>query len=284
MIVLRTRLHSSILILTLLTLALAGCSFTTDTVATVGGERITVGELNAAMARAGASESDRRAVLDQLIAGRLLELEARSRNITLSEEDIRARIEADRQSVARGTPPGGEVIDTFTETLRENGITSGSDYRTNVRQRLLLERLRPQYIKPVEAVTLQLLVAPNRERAQEALARGRAGVPFDELVREYAAPNLRDERTVNAFSNQAVDSLPKPIRDALPEIREGVYSEPFQVSTGGQYAIVRVAKIERRDPLPNEENSQIRAYLDSLRQKYPVNISPDLSLPPEPAR
>ena len=82
----RNLIRHSLLLLSLL--LLGACGFTTDTAATVGNERITMGELNAATGRLG-PEGDRRQALDQLIDSRLLELEARSRNVTVSDAEIR---------------------------------------------------------------------------------------------------------------------------------------------------------------------------------------------------
>ncbi len=289
MIVLRTRLHSSILVLTLLTLALAGCSFTTDTVATVGGERITVGELNAAMARLGADASDRGAVLDQLIDNRILQLEARARNITVTEEDIDSRREADRQLAAQSIP-GADPADGLQQLLTNAGITSGAAYRENIRERILLDKMRLLYAVPIDAVTLQQLITDDRGKAQEALDKARAGVPFNELVQQYAIEGAKSDQVVNSIGSVVPATNVAGIQRLFPRYREG---DPSSIRQGecsdvqelrGQagrtnYGFVCVSKTERRDPTSQEQGPQFQAWLKGLRQKYPVTINPELNLP-----
>lgn len=91
-----------------LAVALSACGFSTDTVATVGGARITRGELNAAIAGARAraaitgEPTGAATVLDSLIDDRMLELAARDQGIQVSRGEIAALIASQVRAVAAG--------------------------------------------------------------------------------------------------------------------------------------------------------------------------------------
>lgn len=289
----RSRLNASLVFLAILigALALGGCTFSTDTAANVNGEQITVGELNATAAQLHATESDRRAVLDQLIYSRLLEQEARARNITVTEDDIKARREADRQLAAQGGS-GGDSTDGLQALLQNAGITSGSAYDQSVRQRILLQKMRPLYATQVDTVTLQQLITDDKGKAQEALGKARAGTPFNDLVQQYAIDSAKSDQFVNSIGSVVPASNVAGIQRLFPQYKAG---DPGSIKQGdcsevqdlrGQdgktsYGFVCISKAERRDPTSQEQGPQLQAWLDSLRQKYPVTINPDLNLPPE---
>ncbi len=379
----------------LLLLLLGACGFTTDTAATVGNERITMGELNAAAGRLG-PEGDRRQALDQLIDSRLLELEARSRNVTVSDAEIRERMNAIRggfdtqiqqqqgqaldrlaattaqalrptinprgganlpdndlralvrdelgrmggqldahqrdQTIARDVPEGlvrghadslanalrgrgvdvaagdlesaladaaGQLIASRADTtgqlgsaLTRQGIRSGNEYRALVREELLAQKMRPLYLRPVDAITVQRLTTDTQDKAREALGRARAGTPFNELVQQYAVEGAKSEQTVNVGSVavQAVD--PAQLKAIFPQFREG---DPASLKAGDcseiqtvrgaggapNFQIYCIARVERREPAgQNEEAGLRRTWINGLRDKYPVRINPDLDLNP----
>lgn len=410
--------HASLVLL--LALVLGGCGFSTGTAATVGGERITVGEFNGAVARlrdrviansteanwAGVEGQARRLVLDQLIDKRLLQLEARQRGITISDADVRARMEAEMASFAqradqqrrqeldglatngarqlrplvnargggglpdsellaiaraefarvqdalarrerdqviaheiperviaegaialanalrgRGvavtpdevrptveavayqlTPPEPAAGGEFAQSLAGRGLPNGGAYRASLRDELLDERLRPLYIRPVNAITLQQLVTDSQEKAQEALARARAGTPFAEVVQQYAAEQAKSEQFVNSIGSIVPEFNPAGITALFPAYREGdaagikagdcseIQTLRGQRGQQSSYGFVCVSQTERRDPRRNpadpnqDEEEQLRQlWVNSLRAKYPVTIDPNLGLPPAAA-
>jgi PPIC-type PPIASE domain/SurA-like N-terminal domain len=83
----------------ILALTLSACGFSTDTVATVGGERITRGELNALVSeqRAYAELNGQQApsdanMMQYLVSVHLLELSAREQKISVTLEEVDAKI------------------------------------------------------------------------------------------------------------------------------------------------------------------------------------------------
>ena len=113
----------------ILAVALSACSFSTDTVATVGGERITRGELNAAVAVATAAAQrtglpvDPATILDDLISSRLLELAARDQRVQLSQSEINAKIASDVVAINAGVAQSrdqqlGDLVTSASNELR----------------------------------------------------------------------------------------------------------------------------------------------------------------------
>lgn len=382
----------------LLMLALSACTYTTDTAATVASQRITVGEFNAQVANLreqvgtqrwdGATEEARREVktqlLNQMIDDRLVQIEARSRGISVSDAEIRAKMDADRADFAQGFAQQrqqgfeqlaagaaqqlrplvnvrggaglpdddlrallraeierlqaaldgrGQVVDravpesiitdraaalaaalsgkgvtiaatelepllqtiagqladanfglddNFERNLRDEGIASGGAYRDRVRDRLVVEKLRPLYAKDqVTAVTLQQLIADRPEQAEEALKQARGGAQFNELVQRYAVETFKSEQVVNAGSG-ITESFSPELRNLFPSVQEGAYSDVQAVQDGrGQtyYRFFRVAKVEQRPPGADDLNGLRQQWVQSLRDKYPVTINPALNLP-----
>lgn len=246
-----------------LSLVLSACGFTTDTVATVGGDTITRGELNAA---AGPSATaDRATALNNLVYGRLIELEARAQKVTIGPSDLNTQTMADIRD-AQGT-------DGFQQSLLVQGYPSAAAYQQTTRQQLLIQKMRPYWNKAeVESVTLQLLSTDSQAKAQEAAQKGRAGTPFDELLKTYAPAAAQDPQVVNSQGSIAVDALNPTIRDSFQGIKEGAYSDPIPAGGGQQYVVLRIAKVERRAPTEREQNGLIASWLDGLKTKYPVVV------------
>lgn len=278
----------------LATLVLGGCGFTTQSAATVGPERITMGELNAAVERLrggftaqygpeaweGVAAEGRRVALDNLVDERLLRLEARARGITVTDADVRARVEQDRATAA-SQGGGGNPVESFDQYLRTSYETGGA-YHRDLRDQILDERLRPAYIRPVTSVALQQVVVDNQDRAREALTRGRAGTPIEELINQYAIPEARGDRALNA-GNLVTDFAGPEVRRLFPSFDVGTYSE-VRTAQGqaGQplYVFYRVARLETRNPTPEDTSSLRAQFLDGLRAKYPVVENASLNLPP----
>lgn len=177
--------------------------------------------------------------------------------------------------------------DNFERNLLGEGVASGNAYRDRTRDQVLGEKLRPLYAQDqVTAVTLQQLIADRPERAREALDKARGGAPFNELVQQYAAENFKNEQIVNAGTT-IVESLSPELRGKFPQVQEGAYSD-IQTAPDqrGQtyHRFFRIAKVERRAPTADDLNGLRQQWVQGLRAKYPVTISPALNLPPVDTR
>lgn len=243
-----------------LALLLSACSFSTDTVATVGPDKITRGEL---VAFAGSSPANQAQALNTLVYSHLIDLEARARGVTADGRQVNARVAADL-ATAQGT-------DNFASFLAQN-YSSAAAYQQNTRQQLLIEGLRPRWARPsVQAVTLQLLATDTQARAQEVTQKGRAGAAFDELLKGYAPAAAQAPDVVNSQGSIAVDALNPAVRASFGQIAAGAWSDP--IPNNGQFIVLHIAAVENRAPTAREENGLVAAWLDSLRATYPVTIT-----------
>jgi len=239
---------------------LSACSFSTDTVATVGPDKITRGEL---IAFAGNSPANQAQAINTLVYSHLIDLEARARGVVVDGRQVDVRVAADL-ATAQGT-------DNFASFLTQN-YASAAAYQQNTRQQLLIEGLRPRWTRPsVRAVTLQLLATDTQARAQEVTQKGRAGASFDELLKAYAPAPAQTPDVVNSQGSIAVDALNPAIRASFGPIAAGAWSDP--IPNNGQFIVLRIAAVEDRAPTAREENGLVAAYLDSLRTVYPVTIT-----------
>ena len=385
--------HSSFLSVLVLALLLTSCAFTTDAAATVGSERITVGEYNAAVAQLRAQEGERdgveRDAMDQLIESRLLRLEARRHNIAVTDAEVDAALRAslDRVASAPGQQREGQLdslaaglaqqlrpelnqyggaalpdtdlvqlvraeleriqgtldarsqafpgtlvedlarssagslagalagkgvnvpasrlepylegaarqleasraaaVDQSQQALAQSGITSGSDFRRELHRQLLDQKLQRLYVRPLEAVTVQQLIAPDQQKAQEALDRARAGANFGELVQQYARDDAKSDQVVNNIGSVVPEFFTEEARQLFPSLAAGSYSNvvPIRAPDGTiAYRFFRINSVERRDPTLTEANELRRLWLNSLRERYTVWENPALRIPERPDR
>jgi hypothetical protein len=243
-----------------LAVLLSACTFSTDTVATVGPDKITRGEL---VAVAGSSPSNQAQAINTLVYSHLIDLEARAHGVTASEQQVNAQVAADL-GTAQGT-------DNFAAFLTQN-YSSAAAYQQNTRQQLLIEGLRPYWSKPsVQAVTLQLLATDTQAHAQEVTQKGRAGASFDDLLKQYAPAAAQTPDVVNSQGSIAVDALNPTVRASFGQIAAGAWSDP--IPNNGQFIVLHIASVEDRTPTAREENGLVAAWLDTLRTTYPVTIT-----------
>ncbi len=246
----------------LLAFLLSSCGLSTETVATVGGQAITRGELAAV---AGSAPASQVAALNNLVYGELIELEARAQKITVTDAEVNAQNKEDIAST--------QGSDAFVQALQQQGYPSAAAYRQTLRQQLLIQKMRPVWFSGnVDAVTLQLLTTDSQQKAQEVTQKGRAGGSFDDLLKQYAPAAAQTPDVVNSPGSIAISGLNARVRSAFPEIKEGAYSDPLPTN-GGQFAVLRIAKVEKRAPTEQEGQGLLLSWLDGLKAKYPVTIT-----------
>jgi hypothetical protein len=388
--------HSPFLSVLVLALLLTSCAFTTEAAATVGSQRITVGEYNAGVAqlRAQVGEQDwptyeaaaQREAIDRLIESHLVRLEARRHNIAVTDAEVDAALrtgldqaqaanapgqqrEGQLDSLAAGTAqqlrpeinqyggaalpdtdlvqlvraelermqgtldarsqafPGtlsgelarsgagslagalagkgvnvpasrlepyldsaarqlvaarADATNQFQQGLAQSGVTSGSGYRRDTQRQLLDQKLQQLYVRPVEAVTVQQLIAPDQQKAQEALDKARAGADFNGLVQQYARDDTKGDLVVNNIGSVVPEFFTEETRQIFPSLAAGSYSNvvPVRAPDGTTaYRFFRINTVERRDPTVTEANELRRLWLNSLRERYTVWENPALHIP-----
>ena len=173
-----------------LALLLTGCGDSNDYVATVDGEKILQTELDEALRSQYGAE-----MLNTLIDNKIIELEAKKEDITVSDDAIKAEYDELVESY------GGQ--DTLQETLDANGLTKAS-VQDNIRMYLLTKNViansidisdeeLKQYFEENKAdygqqeqVAASHIFLEDEETAKEVEAKLKAGEDFAELAKTYS--------------------------------------------------------------------------------------------------
>jgi len=173
-----------------LALLLTGCGDSNDYVATVDGEKILQTELDEALRSQYGAE-----MLNTLIDNKIIELEAKKEDITVSDDAIKAEYDELLESY------GGE--DALQETLDANGLTKDS-VQDNIRMYLLTKNViansidisdeeLKQYFEEnkddynqQEQVAASHIFLEDEATAKEVEAKLKAGEDFAELAKTYS--------------------------------------------------------------------------------------------------
>lgn len=173
-----------------LAMLLTGCGESSDYVATVDGEKILQTELDEALRSQYGTD-----MLNTLIDNKIIELEAKKEDITVSDDAIQAEYDELVESY------GGE--DSLQETLDANGLTKES-VKDNIRMYLMtkdviaasiditdeelkqyFEENKDDYGQP-EQVAASHIFLEDEATAKEVEAKITAGEDFAELAKAYS--------------------------------------------------------------------------------------------------
>lgn len=226
----------------------------------------------------------RRQIIDQLIDERA--------QLSLARESV-GRI--DESEVDRAVAGIAEQNGLTLEQLRERLQQEGQDFlrfRERIRDQMLLERLREREIEQRLGITDRDIeqelarqraaagaqaqwnlghllvsvpegageaqVAERRARAEQAVARARAGEDFAALVRDLSDG---DKAGAGALGLRETDRLPGLFADAVRELKSGeVVATPLR--SGAGFHVIKV--LERREPGLTVEQQHARHILLKL--------------------
>ncbi len=152
--------------------------------------------------------------------------------------------------------------------------------------------IRVDRVRPAEVRARHILITPDidaadvalaRARADSALALWRSGTPYDTLVARYH--DASEERSIP--DGVPMDSLPVEYRLALRDVPAGAFSEIFSLPTpAGTYNKWAVAQVVAQRPAGEytldefqervrqqlKEEKSVRRTLDNLRRDYYVVV------------
>lgn len=251
-----------------LTAILAGCSDNnSDYVAKVDGEKILQTELDEAL-----RDQYGAAVLDTLITNKIVELEAKKQNITVTDEDIQAEYDELVESY------GGE--DAIKAVYEANGLTEEA-VKENIRTYQLTKNVIAaslditdeeieQYFEDnkdlygqEEQVVASHILLEDEETAKEVLAKVKAGEDFAELAKEYSTDTSTNEDggDLGYISRNEMDEA---FEEAAFALEKGAVSEVVQTAEG--YHIIKVTnKVPAEEAVFEDVKEEV--YADLLESR-----------------
>lgn len=258
---------SNRLIVCILLMTAVGAAWTQDVVAEVGTERITRSELaERLIAQSGA------AVLEELIAERLLLQAAKQKGVSVSDAEIDARIQILQQNAG-----GAEAFNQLAASL---GFTP-KQLRERIRTQILAEKTmgltvsdeeiqryfdqnRPRLDVPAQ-VKLRRVVCETEAKAKQAYDRLKRGDPIVRVAAEMSDyPDVRANQGEFGIWRQYAG------RDAVIEshafkLQRGQFTEPFPY--GSDFYILYAEEVIPAQPA-TLENARERIRVILLTEKW----------------
>lgn len=277
--------------------ALAGCGGGDSAIATVNGQKITKGELDARLeGQAG------KPTLQQMVDQALVLQYGKAQNIDVSDKEIQDQLNTLQQRF----PPG-----QFETILKQQGLTL-DDAKTIVRVQLIVKKAVDRNIKVGDAQVADfynknktLFSTPAQVRARHILvktkpeadsieAQLKRGADFGQLARKYSVDTgTKDKGGDLGFFGQA--QMVPPFSAAAFSMRPGQISKPVQTQFG--WHIIQVqekrpahnASLAEASPkvranlLQQQETTMSGPFLQQLRSQAKIVVSDDRFNPLYPA-
>lgn len=261
----------SILVLSLVfALILSACNTSTsakkaddNVVARVNDEVITKDELYDALVQENGS-----AVLNSLIANKIVELEAKKQNITVSEEDVQK--EVDKLAEQYGSE------EAFTQFLEMYGY-SLDEIKENIKMNLNVKKLLEPTIKIEESeiksyfdenkasfdtpeqVKASHILVDTEEKAKEVKQKLQDGEDFVELAKTYSTDTSNNQQggELGYFSK---GQMTPEFEEAAFSLKVGEISDPVKTEFG--YHIIKVEdKKEAKEATYEESKDEVKNIL-----------------------
>ena len=251
-----------------LTAILAGCSDSNSSyVAKVDGEKILQTELDEAL-----RDQYGAAVLDTLITNKIVELEAKKQNITVTDEDIQAEYDELVESY------GGE--DAIQAVYEANGLTEEA-VKKNIRTYQLTKNVIAaslditdeeieQYFEDnkdlygqEEQVVASHILLEDEETAKEVLEKVKAGEDFAELAKEYSTDTAtkEDGGDLGYISRNQMDEA---FEEAAFALEKEAVSDIVETDEG--YHIIKVTnKVPAEEAVYEDVKEEV--YVDLLESR-----------------
>jgi len=201
-----------------------------------------------------------RQVLEQMIDQVLIRQAAEEMGISISEEELEAKI----QEIIEQS--GGQ--EQFEQSLQDTG-TSYEDFRQMLLDQLLSEAVFSAVTASISSVAEQVharhILLSTKERAEEVLARLQGGEDFAFLAKEYSEDVSSRERGGDmGFFPRGI--MPPEVEDAVFSLEVGETSEIIQSQFG--FHIVQVLEREEREIAPEIfENLRQQAFIQWLHER-----------------
>ncbi len=238
-----------------------------DVVASIDNEVITKNDLYEAMVA-----ENGKPVLDMLIANKVIDLELKKENITISKEDI------DKEMDLIAEHYGG--LDNFEQMLTIYGQSIDS-VKQNIEKNLQVKKLlEPQIIitdeeikdyfeenkesfNTEEQIKASHILVDSEEKAVEVKNKLNAGEDFAELAKEYSTDNSNKDNGGSLGFFGRGEMVPE-FEDIAFSLEAGKTSEPVKTDFG--YHIIKVEeKKEAKEAVLEENSKQVKNMIFEQR-------------------
>ncbi|MCM3569497.1 peptidylprolyl isomerase [Neobacillus mesonae] len=268
--ILKQNKKTILLIMGLIVLTAAVLGFTlkkSDTVAKSNSEAITKDELYNAMVKQYGSEA-----VDQLISNKIVELEAKKKKISISENELNKQIEQIQESY------GGEEV--FNQALGSNNTTLAA-VKENMKNFLLIKKFiepemkitdkevktyfeenKDSFSQP-EQVKASHILAADEKTAREIEQRLENGEDFAALAKEYST-DKGSKASGGELGFFAKGTMVTEFEDAAFSLPVGQISKPVKTDYG--YHIIKV-EAKKKAAAANYNNSKAEIKDILLDQK-----------------
>lgn len=203
----------------------------------------------------------RRQVLEQMINQKLIEQAAAREGLSVSEEELTARIEEGKREM------GGE--EKFNEWLQANGMTQ-EDLRAMLRSQLLTNAVRDRITASVSTVTEQVrarhILVTTEETAREILAQLQGGGDFAALAQQYSEDlTTKDNGGDLGFFPRGM--MPPEFEEAAFGLSPGQVSGVVETQFG--FHVIQVLEKDASREIPPEmlQALQQEAFMDWMEEQ-----------------
>lgn len=202
-------------------------------------------------------------ILDQMIDGVLIEQNAESLGLGVTDDELALQVAADIEA--------GGGLDAFEDWLASAGWTK-DDYQEMVLQSMLTSRVWAAITADVPAVADQVharhIVLESEEAAQRVLERLEQGADFEALAREESVdPTTREIGGDLGWFSRGV--MAAELEEAAFDLAPGEISDPIPV--GDRFHVLQV--IDREDDRPLDDvlllhlqQQRFDSWLEGLRE------------------
>lgn len=273
------KLIKSITIPVALSILLVGCSESSDSeaVATVNGEKITAEEFDTKLKQQYGSE-----ILDLLVTNKIIELEAKDMDISITEEEI------DEEYKEYADMYGGE--DSLLEVLSSYKMGS-EDVKKDIETYLLTVKVMEDYVAitdedvktyfeenketfgtPEQVEASHILVA-DEATASEVEEKLKAGEDFAELAKQHSTDTANAEKG-GALGFFGRGEMATEFEDKAFSMNDGDVSEPVKTEFG--FHIIKVTDKKEAKEATFEESKEVarEALLEQrVNEQYSTWVS-----------